>query len=290
MSTTRLVPAVEAFLREGKYGLVIGEERLHGGITSLVLRLTFGDGRSLVYKESDHSGPGMYHCEADGLRALDHEGCPRVPQVFSVGEDHLLIEDLGPQGEPPPGYWEAFGRALGTLHNVTAPQFGYHRPNYLGTMPMCNDWTDDGHEFFINTRMLNFMEKPKAQETLTAEDRRAVERVAAKIREIVPAQPPSLTHGDLWTGNMLIAHGRDPGLIDPAVYFGWAEADLAMLPIFECIPPVFYDAYLEVHPLESHWRERCDLLAIRDPLCMIAEYGDVHGSLERVRSALAPFA
>ncbi len=48
-------------------------------------------------------------------------------------------------------------------------------------------------------------------------------------------------------------------LIDPAAYYGWAEAELAMTTLFGAFPDVFYRAYeAEVKP-EIGWRQRVDI-------------------------------
>ena len=48
-------------------------------------------------------------------------------------------------------------------------------------------------------------------------------------------------------------------LIDPAVYVGHAEADLAMTELFGGFPPDFYQAYREANPLEPGYENRRDL-------------------------------
>ncbi|HEX8242728.1 MAG TPA: fructosamine kinase family protein, partial [Longimicrobium sp.] len=65
---------------------------------------------------------------------------------------------------------------------------------------------------------------------------------------------PSLLHGDLWSGNVLSAAG-DPALIDPAVYRGHREADLAMAELFGGFDARFHAAYAEAWPLQPGYRE-----------------------------------
>ncbi len=48
-------------------------------------------------------------------------------------------------------------------------------------------------------------------------------------------------------------------LIDPAVYVGHAEADLAMTELFGGFSSRFYDAYREVRPLQPGYENRRDL-------------------------------
>lgn len=232
----------------------------------------------------------MYLAEADGLRFLSVAGGPSIPVVLSVDEDHLLIEDFGQQKEQPSEFWREFGRRLATLHLVKGDRFGYSRDNYLGTMRLKNDWHQDGRTFFAETRMLCFLGWPKSEEVLTAEDRKAVERLAHRLPELIPEQGPSKTHGDLWSGNIIHDQAGNPALIDPAVYYGMPEADLALLPLFGNLPGCLFEGYQEVRPLETGWRERLEILAIRDALCMLAEYGDLHGAYARMRSVVDRFA
>ncbi len=70
-----------------------------------------------------------------------------------------------------------------------------------------------------------------------------------------PPEPPARLHGDLWWGNVVAADGA-PALIDPAVYGGHREVDLAMLALFGSLPEALVRAYDEVHPLAPGWRER----------------------------------
>ena len=69
-------------------------------------------------------------------------------------------------------------------------------------------------------------------------------------------EPPSILHGDLWGGNYIADESGDPCLIDPAVYFGHREADLAMTRLFGGFETAFYRAYLEEWPLRDGHEER----------------------------------
>ncbi len=51
-------------------------------------------------------------------------------------------------------------------------------------------------------------------------DRRALERLCARLTEVVPAMPAVLTHGDLWAANLLSQPGGRITVIDPAVSVG----------------------------------------------------------------------
>ena len=68
--------------------------------------------------------------------------------------------------------------------------------------------------------------------------------------------PPSLLHGDLWSGNYGFDSRGEPVIIDPAVYHGDAETDLAMMQLFGSPPTSFFDKYQEFSPLPDGWQLR----------------------------------
>ena len=70
---------------------------------------------------------------------------------------------------------------------------------------------------------------------------------------------PSLLHGDLWCGNVMLGSEGEAVLIDPAVCVGNREFDIALTRLFGGFEPAFYDAYNEAAPLESGFGERLDL-------------------------------
>lgn len=83
-----------------------------------------------------------------------------------------------------------------------------------------------------------------------------VEKLCDRLPELIPEQPASLIHGDLWSGNAMFDSRGQPAIIDPAAHYGWAEAELAMTTLFGSFPDVFYRAYQEARPLEPDFRER----------------------------------
>ena len=104
-----------------------------------------------------------------------------------------------------------------------------------------------------------------------------VHRLARRLGELLPASPaPSLLHGDLWNGNILVAGGKLAALIDPACYHGHSEVDLAMLMLFADPPPTFWDAYGEP---EQGWEERRALYQLFPALVHLRLFGATYGSV-----------
>jgi protein-ribulosamine 3-kinase len=72
----------------------------------------------------------------------------------------------------------------------------------------------------------------------------------------VATEPPGLLHGDLWAGNFIVDEHGEACLIDPAVYYGHREADLAMTKLFGGFDSVFYTAHEEEFPLADGHEDR----------------------------------
>ena len=84
------------------------------------------------------------------------------------------------------------------------------------------------------------------------------EILLARLPQVLaPAEEdgPSLLHGDLWGGNILAIGAGEPALIDPSVYRGHREVDLAMSELFGGFDREFYDTYDTLRPLRPGYRE-----------------------------------
>jgi fructosamine-3-kinase len=209
--------------------------------------------------------------------------------VLAVDADHLMSEALRPDCPDEPEFWEQAGRAVAGLHGTVGDRFGWSEHGWLGLLPQHNTWCADGHRFFAEHRLLRYVVEPKADALLSPEDRVALERLCARLPELVPSTPAVLTHGDLWRNNIVCGPSGAPAFIDPAVSFTWAEVDLSMLYCSPGASPRFFAAYQEVRPLEPGWRDRTPLLYLRELLSALAHEGDRWGSLGQIRAIIRPF-
>jgi fructosamine-3-kinase len=206
---------------------------------------------------ADHA---RFVAEADGLAALRAAGAIRVPQVIDCGSDgeraRIVLEhlDLRPFTR---ASGAAFGQALAQLHRHCGPRFGWHADNFIGPAPQQNTPADSWPLFFARYRLLPQLMLARAngmERKLCEQGERIAEQTAAFFTGGHP--PPSLLHGDLWSGNAAALTDGTPVVFDPAVYYGDREADLAMTELFGGFPEAFYAAYREAWPLPDGFETR----------------------------------
>lgn len=278
---------VVAWCQRQGHGEIQSQQPVAGGCINNGTRLRTRNGTSFFLKQNSSAPEGMFAREAEGLQILARAEGPRVPAPFLFGGDFLLLEDLRPARRRA-GYWEVFGRQLAEMHETMGDAFGFDHDNYLGSTPQPNPPTEDGYQFFADHRLRFQADLAHKAGLLDGEDAERVHRLAARLPELVPEQPPSLLHGDLWSGNALTGPDGEPAIIDPAAHYGWAEAELGMTALFGGFPESFYHAYATQRSLDSGWRDRLPLYNLYHLLNHLNLFGRSY--LGRVQSVLRRFS
>ena len=99
-------------------------------------------------------------------------------------------------------------------------------------MAQVNDFKTSWVEFFIEQRLRVQVQLAIEKRTLGKDTATKFEKLFQKLPGLLPHEPPALLHGDLWSGNLIANKKGDPCLIDPAVYFGHREAEIAFTKLF----------------------------------------------------------
>jgi fructosamine-3-kinase len=289
------MPGIELLAAElEKAGFAVEElEAVTSGSFSVAGVAALSGGGRVFAKTQTDADADLLEVEAGGLSALRELGGVRVPDVVHVSPRLLVLEALRPCGEEA-GFWEQLGHMIAVLHTSTVSgRFGWRRDGWHGPgrMRQRNSWETDGHEFYARHRILRWLPEPLVEAEFDHDERRAVERLCAALPELIPAHPASLTHGDLWIGNILSDGSGRPALIDPAVSCMWPETDLAMLWVQRRPPDAdrFLAVYEELARPFPGWRDQAQLLRIWDLFSVIAHGSDTWGAADIVRKLIAPF-
>jgi fructosamine-3-kinase len=246
----------------GAYLGPVGEARaVSGGSINHAARVDGPNGAFFV-KYSVEAPAGIFAAEARGLEALA-AACSGlvVPRVLAVCDDPepgtpawLALEWL----EPVPrtaDVGERLGRGLAALHR-TGGAWGWDEDNFIGSLPQENAPAGSWAVFWWERRLEPQLRRARTAGRLPGREREWERLREALPRLLAPAEDdgPSLLHGDLWSGNV-VATPRGPALVDPAVYRGHREVDLAMTELFGGFGPDFHAAYEEAWPLRPGYRE-----------------------------------
>ncbi len=258
--------------------------RVGGGDINEAFHVVLADGTEAFVKTRAEAVPGEYAAEAAGLRWLAEPGAVRTPRVLDVDERYLALEWV-PPGRLDAAGAEELGRGLAATHAAGAPTFGLAGAGVrFGSLGLSNEPSGDWAEFYGDRRLGALAEIARERRALSPGAIAAVERVRARLTDLVgPAEPPARLHGDLWSGNVMADVGGRPWLIDPSAYGGHREVDLAMLRLFGAPSERVFAAYDEVSPLADGWRERVELYQLLPLLVHALLFGGSYGaSVERV--------
>lgn len=239
---------------------IINEPVLRFGRDSGVIKTI--SGKEYFFK-GGYPSP-TYQCEANGLKELLKANAIRVAEVIAANEDFIITEYIH-SGRPSDDIYEIFGRELAQLHRFKSNTFGFYEDNFIGANPQLNIPSDSEKsnwvEFYFNKRLLYQYKLAEQNGRVSASLRSGFSKLGSVVEDILneSTEEPTLIHGDLWSGNYICNEHGEVVLIDPAVYYGHREADLAMTKVFGGFPPAFYDAYIQEYPLKEGWEYRENL-------------------------------
>lgn len=249
--------------------------------------------RKLFVKLRRDMPADLFRREAEGLGLLRRAEALAVPEPLYAGEipgrtgsGGMLALEWIETGPARPETIETLGAGLAALHRRTSPdgRYGLDRDNYIGLLPQANGWNESWTGFYREARLLPLAKLAEARGRLPKGRRDGLYRLMDRLDRWLPDRPAaSLLHGDLWSGNWLAGADGRPWLIDPAVYYGDRECDLAFSELFGGFPARFYAAYREAYPVDGEYEERKPIYQLYHLLVHLVLFGEAYGpSVDRV--------
>ncbi len=246
------------------------------GLTGLVI--TLADGRRLAVKagEAKRGGESGLELEAFMLGELARLSELPVPRVHHAMRDLLVMDFIENDGG---GISESVerhaGELIARLHATPRERFGYSRDTVIGPLRQPNPPSSLWVPFFRDHRLMLMAREAHREGSLPSPLFKRIERLAERIEDYLIEPPyPSLLHGDLWTGNVLVREGRIAGFVDPAVYCGHPEIELAFTTMFGTFGKAFFAAYEGLMPLEPGFHEiRASLYNLYPSLVHVRLFG-----------------
>jgi len=258
---------------------VNGESSIVGGCINNTIKINTNKGDFFV-KWNTNSKANMFQSEYNGLKVLKDTNTIRIPNVLCFDDDFLILEFISPSN-PNNAFWEVFGQKLALMHKQTHSKFGLDFDNYIGSLYQDNTQNKNWTEFFIQNRLQAQLSIGNFSGTLLSD----FDKLFQKLPNLFPNEKPALLHGDLWSGNFLAKNGDTPMLIDPAIYYGNREMDIAMSKLFGGFNSDFYFAYNESRPLENGWEERIQICNLYPLLVHVNLFGGAY--INQVKNILS---
>lgn len=220
--------------------------------------LETSDGQFFL-KTNFEESEDIFEKEADGLNTM-RTHCPlKIPEVFNFGRDEsynfILMEWIDAE-KATSTYWQELGLGLAQMHMATQNDFGYKSSNYIASIPQQNQPNHSWSDFFVQSRLDPLIGRAYYESLVDLDFFKKFQKIYPLLEDFFPKEKPSLLHGDLWSGNIMRGKSGIPVLIDPAVYFGHREMDLAFSRMFGPFEEEFYEAYDTFFPLEPGFKDR----------------------------------
>ncbi len=240
---------------------ILDSHSVSGGCISDSKIILTKSGNKYFLKTNIHNPADMFPKEANGLGELSKAKVIRVPKVIYYDSEFSLLEAIE-QSNKRKDFSEDFGRRFAQLHKYTSKEYGFYEDNYIGSTPQINialpNEKNDWVKFYFSKRLEFQFRLAEKNGFATDEFRKSFSKLENKIESIIKPvkEISSLLHGDLWGGNYIVDDTSNVCLIDPAVYYGNREADLAMTKLFGGFDYKFYASYNKEYPLDDGYEYR----------------------------------
>ncbi|QPJ64933.1 MAG: fructosamine kinase family protein [Candidatus Nitrohelix vancouverensis] len=259
-----------------------------GGCINQAQVLRLSNGERIFLKSNQQAPLHFFEAEARGLRLLaSADNGPLIPRplIQPRPDTRFLLLEYIEETRPGPAYSRQFGEALAALHRVTQAQHGLDHNNFIGLTRQINTLESDGVIFFREHRLRFQQELARERNLLPSAVDQKLDRLLDKLEILMDlkGEPPALLHGDLWSGNHFSSGNSQACLFDPAVYYGYREADIAMTRLFGALSESTYSAYQSAFPLTAGWQERTELFNLYHLLNHLNLFGESYlGSVRQI--------
>ena len=150
---------------------------------------------SVLWFVKVNTNPDLFRAEEAGLQTLARTGMIRVPEVKGrldfEGLCFLVLQFID-KGRKVDDFWTVFAHQLADLHRNSSSMFGLDHNKYMGSLPQDNTKASSWAEFFGNRRLLAQARLAEAQGRLDKKLIVAIEKLAFRLKELLPDEQPSL--------------------------------------------------------------------------------------------------
>jgi fructosamine-3-kinase len=199
--------------------------------------------------------------EAWMLKFLKQNSSLPVPEVYYNNEHIILMEFIESHDMIDYRGQRHAAEQLATLHQIKSDQYGLERDTVIGSLRQPNKQGKDWVSFFAEQRLLHMARAALDEGKIDSRMVQQTEKLSSKLPDMLKdAAEPSLVHGDVWGGNMIIGRGKIEAFLDPAIYYADPEVELAFIRLFNTFDDSFFARYHDINPIRPGFHEeRADI-------------------------------
>ena len=209
-------------------------------------KITLDNGESFVakYYIIKNKQFNSIESETKSLLYLVEKFPHTFPSIKFFSEDLLITEYIEHNDNKNDKYQDLLSKEILKLHNVNSNNYGFEFHSQIGGLKQDNTFSSNWVKFFGEQRLNMIFELINKTDSMPSETNKLIEKLLGNLENRIPKKPkPSLLHGDLWEGNILFHNNNFAGFIDPGIYFGHNELELAYLTWFKYVDDVFLKIY-----------------------------------------------
>jgi fructosamine-3-kinase len=239
------------------------------------------DGTYSVFAKLSEATNGFeqFEIELAGLRFLSERSGVLTPipiGIIPVTGGNILVLEAAQAVDRAPRHWRQIGQTLARIHKIKSDRFGFETHGYFGPLYQDNTPMSDWPSFYAERRLWPGLRLAIDSGNIPPMVIRQVEKIISRLPELCDHEiTPSLLHGDAQQNNF-ISTETGAVVIDPAIYYGNPEMDLAFIDYFQAVPEDVFDGYQEELPIDPGFWGRRDLWRIWGYLAAVTVEGSGH--------------
>jgi len=219
-------------------------------------KITLTDGMIFIakYYLKKNNEFNSIQSEINSLKFLSVKFSLLFPSILYSSENLLIMNFIEHNDIKNEDYQKNFANDILKIHGETNSNYGFSFDAQIGGICQTNDFDSNWVNFFREKRLNIIFEKINKKNSLPKEMNIKIEKIIKDLENRLPKSPKArLLHGDLWEGNILFHNGKLVGLIDPGIFFGHNELEIAYLTWFKFINYKFLDLYSDTINIEKDY-------------------------------------
>ena len=221
-------------------------------------KITLNDNSNLIikYYQIKNNKFNAIKSEGESLLYLNKKFPNLFPNVKYLSNELLIMNFINNDKIKPKNYNEQLAFNIYQLHKHTNKRYGFYFDSQIGGMKQSNKFTTNWVNFFKEKRMVMIFETINKKNYMPHSINIKIEKLINNLENFIPSHPKiSLLHGDLWQGNILTNKKKIVSLIDPGIYFGHFEMEIAYLTWFKYIDKGFVKLYSNFIEIKKEYFE-----------------------------------